>query len=188
MLCIHRLYNDMQQALAATSSVLLLSPSLSRPYLLALYRLTLERDAQLRQSALLHAHQVDSARMAYEQERNKVEDEARNSKKAVREKLLAAVEDRRRRLREDKEGGEGMSGEGADMGWAHVRGTGRTHSRSHSSPQTSSLTPRRGPMRRGSCETRGAARRSVTLTAMPDWLRAWPCLRPTGWALQTAPP
>lgn len=77
---------------------------------MALHRLTLERDAQLRQSALLHAHQVDSARMAYEQEKNKVEDEARNSKKLVREKLLAAVEDRRRRLREDKEGGEGMSG------------------------------------------------------------------------------
>jgi hypothetical protein len=82
---------------------------------MALHRLTLERDAQLRQSALLHAHQVDSARMAFEQERNKVEDEARNSKKLVREKLLAAVEDRRRRLREDKEGGEGMTGESPEI-------------------------------------------------------------------------
>lgn len=78
---------------------------------MALHRLNLERDDQLRQSALLHAHQVDSARMAYEQEKNKVEDEARTAKKAVREKLLAAVEERRRRLREDKESGEGMSGE-----------------------------------------------------------------------------
>ncbi|PWN37949.1 uncharacterized protein FA14DRAFT_166896 [Meira miltonrushii] len=81
------LYNEMQHALAQTGSVLLLSPALSRPYLLALHRLTLERDAQLRQIALLHAHQVEN--------RNKVEDEARSAKKA--------------RLREDKEGGEGTS-------------------------------------------------------------------------------
>ncbi|MCO5573439.1 hypothetical protein L7F22_027210 [Adiantum nelumboides] len=103
------LYNEMQHSLAQTGSILLLSPALSRPYLLALHRLTLERDAQLRQIALLHAHQVESARTAFEQDRNKVEDEARSAKKAVRERLLAAVEDRRKRLREDKEGGEGTS-------------------------------------------------------------------------------
>lgn len=95
----------MQQALATTGSLLLLSPGLSRPYLLALNRLTLERDAQLRQIALLHAHQVESARTAYEQDKAKVEDEARNAKRAVRERLLVAVEERRKRLREDKEGG-----------------------------------------------------------------------------------
>lgn len=92
------------------STTLLLWPSNSRSYLMALHRLNLERDAQLRQSALLHAHQVESARTAYEQEKNKVEDEARNSKRIVRERLLSAVEDRRRRLRDDKESGEGMSG------------------------------------------------------------------------------
>lgn len=102
----------MQHVVAHNSSVLLLSPSLSRSYLLALTRLTLERDAQLRQSALLHAHQVESARSAYEQERQKVEDEAKSAKKAVRERLLAAVHERRTRLREEKEGGEGsLAGE-----------------------------------------------------------------------------
>lgn len=92
------------------STTLLLWPCNSRPYLMAMHRLNLERDAQLRQSALLHAHQVESARMAYEQEKHKVEDEARNSKRLAREKLLSTVEDRRRKLREDKESGEGMSG------------------------------------------------------------------------------
>lgn len=111
LLSLSRLYHDLQHKLSVTSTTLLLWPSNSRPYHMALHRLNLERDAQLRQSALLHAHQVDSARMAYDQETQKVEDEARNSKKLVREKLLAAVEDRRRRLREDKESGEGMSGE-----------------------------------------------------------------------------
>lgn len=101
----------MQHALASTAQVLLLSPALSRPYLLALNRLTLERDAELRQSALLHAHQVESARIAYEQDRGKIDEEARNAKRAVRERLLAAVEERRKRLREDKESGEGTSGE-----------------------------------------------------------------------------
>lgn len=111
LILVFRLYNDMQHALAATAQVLLLSPALSRPYLLALQRLTLERDAELRQSALLHAHQVESARSAYEQERNKVDEEARNAKRAVRERLLAAVEERRKKLREDKEGGESINGE-----------------------------------------------------------------------------
>lgn len=60
----------------------------------------------MRESALLHAHQLESARAAYEHERARIDDEARAAKKGVREKLLAAVEERRRRLREEKEGGE----------------------------------------------------------------------------------
>lgn len=126
-LAFYRLYNDMQHALATTGSVLLLSPGLSRSYLLALHRLTLERDAQLRQSALLHAHQVESARTAYEQDRSKVEEEARSAKRAVRERLLAAVEERRKRLREDKEGGEGMTGELVECSATYLIRTNLSH-------------------------------------------------------------
>ena len=60
----------------------------------------------MRESALLHAHQLESARLAYENEKHKVDEEARLAKKGAREKLLAVVEQTKKRLQEEKESGD----------------------------------------------------------------------------------
>jgi len=70
----------------------------------------------LTQIALLAAHQRDAARKAYEQERNEVEDAARAAKRAVRERMIGMIEERKKRLREEKEGGEVAVGEYAKDG------------------------------------------------------------------------
>ncbi|KDN38573.1 hypothetical protein K437DRAFT_251225 [Tilletiaria anomala UBC 951] len=100
------LYQELQMALSNSYATLLASPSHFRTYNLAMARLTLERDAELRQSALLHAYKVESARQQHESEMNKIEEEARVAKKNVREQLMKMVEERRRKLKEEKENGE----------------------------------------------------------------------------------
>lgn len=96
----------MYHALTTSYSTLLSSPARLRHYKLELARLTLQRDAALRESALLHAHQLESARLAYENEKHKVDEEARLAKKGAREKLLAVVEQTKKRLQEEKESGD----------------------------------------------------------------------------------
>lgn len=106
-----RLYNQTQKLYISEYSNLLASPLTQRDYLIKSSLLTQKRDASLRQIALLHAHQVDTARKAYEAEKTKIEDEARQARKMVREKLTAAVDEKRRKLKEEKESGENAIGE-----------------------------------------------------------------------------
>lgn len=106
-----RLFQHLQHRYMSEHTTLLTSPLFSRQYQLNLSMLTLQREAALRQVALLHAHQVEGARKSYESEVAKVEDEAKQARKLVRERLTAAVEDRRKKLKEEKEGGEGGIGE-----------------------------------------------------------------------------
>lgn len=106
-----RLYQDLFHALSSTYSTLLLSPDHSRLYNLSHARLSLSRDSSLRQIALLASHQRDGARKAYQQDRNEVEEAARAAKRAVRDRMLGMIEERKRRLREEKEGGEVAVGE-----------------------------------------------------------------------------
>ncbi|CAO1627979.1 unnamed protein product [Parajaminaea phylloscopi] len=101
------LFQHLQHRYMSEHTTLLTSPLLSRQYQLNLSMLTLQREATLRQVTLLHAHQVESARKAYEVELAKVEDEAKQARKLIRERLTVAVEDRRKKLKEEKEGGEG---------------------------------------------------------------------------------
>lgn len=101
----------MQQHYLHEHQILLGSPLLSREYALNASLLTLQREAASREVTLLHAHQVEVARKAYEIEKGKIEEEARQAKRLVRERLMAAVDDRRRMLKEEKESGEGGAGE-----------------------------------------------------------------------------
>ncbi|CEH18582.1 Sds3-like [Ceraceosorus bombacis] len=103
------IFEDLSRSFIAQSNTLLLSPQLSRAYVLPAHSLLIERDASLQRGALLHAYQVESARSAYESERARAEDEARIARKNVRDRLLAATEERRRRLREEKESGDGAA-------------------------------------------------------------------------------
>ncbi|KAG6865161.1 hypothetical protein C0991_004771 [Blastosporella zonata] len=81
-------------------------------YNLRLLPLTLERGALLAQAECEERHGLDCAQIAYDEERERVEEEWRKGRERVRERLLEGIEERRRRAREEKEG-EGTSGDAA---------------------------------------------------------------------------
>lgn len=78
------------------------------PYLFALHRLSHERANTLLAVRLFHAHQTAVARRMYDAEVERIEDEYEGATKGVVERLLEGVEERRRRLVEEKDG-EGVS-------------------------------------------------------------------------------
>lgn len=78
-------------------------------YKLRLYPLSLERSALLAQLEFEERHQIECAETAYNEERDRVEEEWKRGRERVRERLLEGIEERRRRAREEKDG-EGTSG------------------------------------------------------------------------------
>ncbi|KAG9309443.1 hypothetical protein JVU11DRAFT_10412 [Chiua virens] len=73
-------------------------------YNLRMYPLSLERSALLTQLAYEEKHSLAAIETAYEEERERVEEEWRKGRVRVRERLLEGIEERRRRAREEKEG------------------------------------------------------------------------------------
>ncbi|BGO99183.1 hypothetical protein NBRC10513v2_000288 [Rhodotorula toruloides] len=78
------------------------------PYLFSLHRLSMERANEQLAIRLFHSHQVAAARRLYEAEVERIEDEYEAAMKGVVERLMEGVEERRRRLMEEKEG-EGVT-------------------------------------------------------------------------------
>lgn len=77
-------------------------------FLFSLHQLSMQRANRQLEIRLFHTHQVSSARRLYEAEVERIEDEYEGATKGVVERLLEGVEDRRRKLMEEKEG-EGVS-------------------------------------------------------------------------------
>ncbi|KAF8548853.1 hypothetical protein OG21DRAFT_1515837 [Imleria badia] len=73
-------------------------------YNVRMYPLSLERSALLAQLAYEEKHGLAAIETAYEEERERVEEEWRKGRVRVRERLLEGIEERRRRAREEKEG------------------------------------------------------------------------------------
>jgi len=73
-------------------------------YNLRMYPLSLERSAILTQLTYEEKHGLAAIETAYQEERERVEDEWRKGRVRVRERLLEGIEERRRRAREEKEG------------------------------------------------------------------------------------
>lgn len=73
-------------------------------YQLRLYPITLERSALLASLVLQERHALDCVQTAYEEERERVEDEWKRGRERIKERLLEGIEERRRRAREEKEG------------------------------------------------------------------------------------
>lgn len=86
------------------------------PYLFSLHRLSLQRANQLLAIRLFHLHQVAVARKLFEAETERIEEEYEGAAKGVVERLLEGVEERRRRLTEEKEGDGTSLGEFACLG------------------------------------------------------------------------
>lgn len=78
-------------------------------YKLRLLPISLERSALLVQLEFEEKYSVEGVQTAYDEERERVEDEWRRGRDRVRERLMEGIEERRRRAREDKEG-EGTVG------------------------------------------------------------------------------
>ncbi|GAA5899444.1 Sds3p [Sporobolomyces salmoneus] len=105
--------------LGSSSSVSSLPPSISHTdplfpdlfppsFLFRLHELSMQRSNRQLEIRLFHTHQVASARRLYDAEVERIEDEYEGATKGVVERLLEGVEERRRKLMEEKEG-EGVS-------------------------------------------------------------------------------
>ncbi|SHO77441.1 Uncharacterized protein MSYG_1781 [Malassezia sympodialis ATCC 42132] len=99
-------YHEAYVSLSSMHHALLTRPSLVREYALQLADRTVERGAQLRSAELYYAFLVERSKRSSEAERSKVEDEARLAKRHVRDKLLAVIEERKHRLKEERDGGD----------------------------------------------------------------------------------
>ncbi|WVW79509.1 hypothetical protein I302_101478 [Kwoniella bestiolae CBS 10118] len=81
-------------------------PPTSAKYLLRVYPMSIERDALLEAAEIEYQYKAGQAKKMYESERESIEAQYWDARDQVRQRLLAAVEDRRRKLREEKEGGD----------------------------------------------------------------------------------
>src|SRR6267154_2247834 len=99
-----RHFTENISALHSTAIQLASRPETYPLYNLRLYPISLERSALLAQYAFEEKHALESVQTAYEEERERVEEEWRKGRDRIRERLLEGIEERRRRAREEKEG------------------------------------------------------------------------------------
>jgi hypothetical protein len=90
--------------LITTAHFLCTRPESLRHFQLRLYPSALERSSLLAQFEAEERYAVDVAQVAYEEERERVEEEWRRGRERVRERLMEGIEERRKRAREEKEG------------------------------------------------------------------------------------
>ncbi|PPR06160.1 hypothetical protein CVT24_000707 [Panaeolus cyanescens] len=105
-----RNFLDNVNALHGLSHALITRPDVYSMFRLRLYPITMERSALLAQYESEERYAVELAQVAYDEERERVEDEWKRGREKVRERLLEGIEERRKRAREEKEG-EGTSGD-----------------------------------------------------------------------------
>jgi hypothetical protein len=80
-------------------------------YNLRLLPLSIERSAILAQLENEERYANECAQTAYEEERDRVEEEWKKGRDRVRERLLESIEERRKKAREEKEGEGAMGGQ-----------------------------------------------------------------------------
>lgn len=89
---------------------LALHPETLPMYNLRLLPLSIERSAILAQLENEERYAIECAQTAYDEERERVEEEWKRGRDRVKERLLEGIEERRRKAREEKEG-EGAMGD-----------------------------------------------------------------------------
>jgi len=105
-----RNYTESISALHNTALILSTRPEVSAHFQLRLYPLSLERSALIAQLESEERYAIECAQVAYDEERERVEEEWKKGREKVRERLLEGIEERRKRAREEKEG-EGAVGD-----------------------------------------------------------------------------
>ncbi|TFK88416.1 hypothetical protein K466DRAFT_488963 [Polyporus arcularius HHB13444] len=107
-----RHYTETISELHSLSHQLATRPETSPAYQLRLYPLTLERGALLSSIELQERHALQVVQTAYDEERERVEEEWKRGRERIRERMLEGIEERRRRAREEKDG-EGTVADGS---------------------------------------------------------------------------
>lgn len=105
-----RYYHETISQLHGTSVQLSLHPETHPMYNVRLLPLSIERSAILAQLENEERYGVECATTAYDEERERVEEEWKRGRDRVRERLLEGIEERRRKAREEKEGEGAMGG------------------------------------------------------------------------------
>ncbi|KAJ7068643.1 hypothetical protein C8F01DRAFT_1208128 [Mycena amicta] len=98
-----RQYNETVNMLQRTAAQLAHKPETVPLYELRLLPLSIERSSLLVSIELEEKHALDCALMAFDEERQRVEEEYKRGRDRVRERLLEGIEERRRRARDDKD-------------------------------------------------------------------------------------
>ena len=116
------IYRDLHNSYGLSLQAILQQPEPSHPeYLLRLYAASLQRDSDLLQTRFENEYALETARQLYHNEVDRIEDEYEAAKKAIKEKLLEACDERIKKLREEKDNpdlaallqdGNGMYGDG----------------------------------------------------------------------------
>lgn len=106
-----RHYTEIISDLHSTSIQLSTRPETLPAYNLRLYSISLERSALLASLALQEKLDLECVQIAYDEEREKVEEEWKRGRDRIRERLLEGIEERRRRAREEKDGEGTVIGE-----------------------------------------------------------------------------
>lgn len=120
-------------------------PPTSSRYLLRLYPSTIERDALLEAAEVEYQYKLvctglkneaqlivraAQAKKMYESERESIEGQYWDARDQVRQRLLSAIEERRRKLREEKEGGDMITGKCASHAVIAISGPNSVSQRS----------------------------------------------------------
>lgn len=100
------IYQDAYMGLTSTYHALMMRPSYVREYVMEMADQAIWRERSLREASLYFAFMSDRSQHTYDTESTKVEDEARISKRNIRDKLLGVIEERKRRLKEERDSGE----------------------------------------------------------------------------------
>ncbi|KAI0675671.1 hypothetical protein C8Q78DRAFT_1066385 [Trametes maxima] len=101
---IGRHYAETISDLHSISIQLSTRPETLPAYNLRLYPLSLERGALLSSITFQERHALQTVQTAYDEERERVEEEWKRGRERIRERMLEGIEERRKRAREEKEG------------------------------------------------------------------------------------
>jgi len=116
------------------------APALQVP----LYMLDLQRDATLESIDIHWRYRLESTHRLYELERQKIEDEFKRGREAVRQRLLDQVEERRRKIKEEKDSTGDIVAEALLDAQARPRPTRASRANRRNSILSSTATPEHG--------------------------------------------
>lgn len=111
------IHADLQESYRVHLNAILSLPYPTHPeYLLRLHGLSVQRDADTLAARLESTYSLETARQLYHREVDRVEEEYESAKKAIKEKLLEACDERAKKLKEEKDSLELPSLEGGLYG------------------------------------------------------------------------
>ncbi|POV94403.1 hypothetical protein PSHT_16238 [Puccinia striiformis] len=97
------IYTKAWQELHETQNQLLSNPPTEINYLVRLHRESLGREQELLAVRVYHDHLISATRAAFDAEVRSIEEEFTNARTQAKEKLLESLEERRKKLKDEKE-------------------------------------------------------------------------------------